>query len=211
MPHWCSNMHVFYTESEDRSELLRLHRNLTSILETPSEVKNDFEPGWLGKVVIKHGLDWENVSCRGFITDLCDYDPKSNFFALHSETAWAPIDEIWEAVIDHYPGVSFVYLAEECSEDIYVNTDATGTYIPDRFKFELCGDAPIPEGWYTNQEKPNYIEVYEYFPDFEKLAAYCLELTGKVFTAFKELKDYFIDIFEDEGDVVVCVKEFTLS
>ena len=45
MPNWCNSKCVFYTAHENKGELLRLHKNLSAIMETPSEVSNGFEPG----------------------------------------------------------------------------------------------------------------------------------------------------------------------
>jgi len=97
MPNWCSNHYAFYTDDENKDELLRLYNKLSDIMEIPSEIKNDFEPGWLGKIATEHGLDIEKISCRGWIEYLEDYEPESNFFTLQSETAWAPTDELWQS------------------------------------------------------------------------------------------------------------------
>jgi hypothetical protein len=177
-------------------------------MEKPSEVKNGFEPGWLGKVLIEHGLDWEKISCRGTIDNLDDCEPDCNFFTLDSDTAWSPTIELWEAVVAKYTGVSFVYIAEEAGSEIYINTDIEGTYFPDRFLLEIHGDAPIPEGWYPGQDKPKLFEIREHFTDFDELVYFCASLTGKEFGTLEEIQGYFSDIFDNEDNTIAGVHEF---
>jgi len=211
MPNWCYSKYAFYTNDENKDELLRLHMNLSDIIKEPSEVKNGFEPGWLGKVAISHGLNWEEVSCRGSIDYLDDYEPGNSFFTLESETAWAPTEELWEIVIGQYKGVSFVYKAEEPAESIYTNTDIEGTYFPEKYLLELYGDTSIPEGWFAGQDKPDSLDIREYFADFDELMDYCAEFTGKEFNTFEDLQNYFTGIFDGEIGVLVGIHEFTAT
>ena len=209
MPNWCNNFYAFYVKDEDKGDLARLHKNLVEVMQTPSEVKNDFEPGWLGKVAIKHGFDYEEISCRGYIRELEDYRPGDSFFTLSSETAWSPTNELWKAVIEQYTGIAFVYTAEEPGCELYINTDVEGVYFSDRYLMDIYGDAPIPEGWYHDQDKPATLEIHEYFESFDKLKEYCSKLTGKSFSTFEELRDYFETVFDNEPDVLVGVHEYS--
>jgi hypothetical protein len=179
-------------------------------MEASGEAKNAFEPGWLGLVAIKHGLDWEKeISCRGTIEHLDDYEPGSNFFSLESVSDWVPMNELWEAVMAQYEGISFVYIAEECGERIYVNTDIEGIYFPEKYLLEICGDAPIPDGWYANQDKPLCLEIREYFNNFDDLRDYFIKLTGKEFDTVEELENYLSALFDEENNTVANVLEFT--
>jgi len=207
MPNWCSSKYAFYADDENKDELLRLHNNLSGIMKTPSEVENGFEPGWLGKVAIKHGIDWESLPCKGTIEHLDRYKPGGNFFTLNAETAWSPTEELWETVIARYEGISFVYIAEEAGNGIFTNTDAAGTFFPEKYLFEIWGNAPIPEGWFAGGGKPGSLCIREYFEDFGELADYCAKLTGKEFGTFEELQSYFFGIFEEEN-IFVGIHEF---
>jgi len=179
-------------------------------METPSEVINVYEPGWLGLVAIKHGLDWEKeISCRGTIEHLDDFEPGSSFFTLESDTDWTPMYELWEAVIAQYDGISFVYTAEECGERIYINTDTEGLCLSERYLLNICSDVSIPEGWYANRNKPLCLDIREYFSSFDDLRDYCIKLTGKEFDTFEELESYLSDIFEGESNTFANVHEFT--
>jgi len=209
MPNWCSNTYAFYTKDEDKRELQKLHKKLLAILDVKSETKNDFEPGWLGKVASHHGLDWEKIPCRGHIELIDEYDGECSFFKIYTETAWCPTEELWEAVISQYEGVSLVYTAEEPGCEIYVNTDACGTYLVDKYLIEVCGDAPIPKSWFPNKEKPKCLEIREYFSSLENTLDYCSKFTGEEFNGISELKDYFAKTFSERCDVIACVHEFS--
>ena len=211
MPNWCSNHYAFYTDDENKDELLRLYNKLSDIMEIPSEIKNDFEPGWLGKVATEHGLDFEKISCRGWIEHLEDYEPESNFFTLQSETAWAPTDELWQAVVAQYEGVYFVYVAEEPGFEVFINSDSEGVYFPDKYLIEVHGDIPIPEGWYPDQDKLGCLDIREYFSDFEELADYCADFTGREFSTLEELQGYLSGIFDEEDNAFACIREFVAA
>ena len=205
----CCNKYAFYSTNENKDGLMRLQENLSSIMEAPSEDKNASGRGCLGEVAIKHGIDREKISCRGSITHLGNYEPGGSFFTLESNTDWVPMDELWETVIAQYEGVSFVYISEECGESIYINTDADGVYFPERYLLEICGDAPIPDGWYANKGKPLCFDIREYFSSFDDLMDYCAKLTGKEFDTLEGLGRYLSDIFDAEDNTCANVHEFT--
>ena len=211
MANICCCKYVFYTDDGNTDELTRLYKNLVTIIQPP-EIKNDYEPAWLGNVATWHGIDWENtISCRGSIELLGGYELGNDYFTLYSDTAWSPTDELWEAVVTQYEGVSFVYVAEEPGMGIFTNTDSEGIYLSEKYLIEIYGNAPIPEGWYPDQDKPECLEIREYFSDFEELADYCTEFTGQEFSSIEELQSYFSDIFNEEDDTYASIHEFTAA
>jgi len=204
----CCNINVFFTNDEDKSELLRLHNNISSVVQAALNAPKGPEPAWLGEIAKIHGIDIQNISCRGSIEYLEDYDPESDHVKLETETAWNPTTELWEAVASKYKGISFVYRAEEAGSDIFINTDAEGTYLPERYLLDIDGNMTIPEGWYPNQKKPEYIEIYEYFESFDALSKYCANITGITFEDFVAMKDYLDDIFASEENTTFGLREF---
>ena len=211
MANICCSKYAFYATDENKGELLRLYKNLAATMETPSEGNDAIEPGWLGSVAAKHGIDWNKISCRGSIEYLDDYDPDSYSFTLDSDTAWAPTDELWEAVVAQYKGVSFVYIAEEAGMGIFTNTDSEGIYFPERYLLEIFGNASTPESWYAGQDKPGCFEIREFFEDFEELADYCVRIMGNAFSTIEELQSYLSDIFDEVDCTFACVHEFTAA
>ncbi|MCL2047391.1 MAG: hypothetical protein FWG87_01575 [Defluviitaleaceae bacterium] len=210
MPNWCSTGYAFYTKAEDKSELSRFYKNLMEILQTPSEVENGFEPGWLGKVAIKHGLDYESVPCRGWIEHIDEYEPEHGVVTLRTDTAWGPLTELWEAVLTQYDGICFVYIAEEPGLGVFVNTDTEGLYFNEWYLLEIFGDAEVPEGWYADEESPVALDIREYFEYDGELLEYCEKFTGKKFSTVGELRAYFASIF-DGSDTIVNIHEFTTA
>ena len=207
MANMCSNKYAFFTNNESKAELMRLHKNLSAIIEPPNAPK-DYDARWLGNIAIWHEIDRSMISCRGYAGELEDYDPNSNFFTLETDTDWSPTDELWEAVIALYDGVSFVYIAEEPGSEIYVNTDIVGTYFCDRYLLELYGDVPIPDDWFIGKDKPNCLDIREYFACFDTLRDYCADFTGKELNTLEEMQDYFCSAL-DEEIAIIGVHEFT--
>jgi hypothetical protein len=178
-------------------------------MRTKSKIENGFGLGWLGDVAVKHGLKWEDIPCRGTIEFLEEYEAGSGSFGFDTETAWSPCDELWEAVIAQYDGVSHVYISEEPGMSYFVNSDTEGRFLPERFLFEVFGEVPIPDGWYAERSvKPNCLSEREYFSDFEELAEHCAEITGRKFAAIEELRGYFENVFDGKDGVIVGVHEF---
>jgi len=208
MANMCSNKYAFFTTGEDKTELKRLYQNLSSIIE-PQNAPKDYDVGWLGNIAIWHSINRDRISCRGYTGHMDDYDPNSNFFTLETETSWSPTNELWEAVIALYKGISFVYIAEEPSSDVYINTDIEGTYFCDRYRINIYGDTPIPKGWFSDEDRPEHIDISEYFECFDKLRDYFTDVTGQNFSTLEEMQTYICGLFKEESGVIAGVYEFT--
>ena len=212
MPNWCYSSYVFYSEEADEGELARLHRTIVEIMQKPSDVENGFEPGWLGKVAIAHGFDWEKIPCRGKITHIDDYTGLCSSFKLETETAWAPMDELWEAVVSRYKGVSFVYLSEESGMGIFVNTDCTGRFFPERFLLEVCLEDFVPDGWCVDCEtESTCLDVREHFCGFVGLQTRFTELTDRKFDNIEDMQRYLNDVVEGCEHGHGCVYEYSFE
>jgi hypothetical protein len=205
----CSSRYAFFADEKNKGELLRLHKKLSDIMGVTPEAQNNYDPGCLSIVAIAHGLDCEKLPCRGSIDKLGEIETERNFFTLESETDWTPMEKLWEAVIALYSGVSFFYIAEEAGADIFVNTDIEGVYIPEKYLLEIWGDIPIPEEWYTDQKKPDCLDIREHFNNLDDFTKYCANFTGEEYSTFEEWKHYFHNFFERVGNVIVGVHEFT--
>jgi len=210
MPNWCSTKYVVFTDNDDKTVLQRFYNNLTAVLNTPSDTKNSFDSGCLSYVAIKHGLNGEDIPCRGTIEYLGEYESGESFLSFETETAWGPCDELWDTIIGQYEGVSHVYISEEPGMGYFVNTDTDGRFLPEKYLLDLSGDEFIPDGWYSNcLTKPTCLEEHVYFDSFEGLMDYCTNITGKEFATLEELRDYFSSIFDEDSNVIAVVREFT--
>ena len=207
MANWCSTKYAFYTKDEDKGELLRFYGSLINVMKSPSAIPNDFGSGWLGNVLDRHGLDWEAVPCRGYISHIDD-SPDENSFTIETEAAWEPVTALWEAVLATYNGVSFVYVAEEPGNTVYINTDTLGRFFPDRYLLDIFGDGQIPENWYPGQDKPSYLDIREYFNDFASLSDYCVEIMDKQFHSVAEIDAFLSDTFDGQSLIHANIHEF---
>jgi len=211
MPNCCMNKCAFFTNSDsekNKKEIARLYKALAGIMEKPLEASNDFEPGCLREVAIAHGIDWEKIRCRGSIEILGEFEPGDMSFVIETDTAWSPTTELWDAVIEQYEDISYVYICEEPGMGIFVNTDTEGRFFVDRYLLEIWGDAPIPDGWYAGRDKPSCLEIREYFECFDKLYEFCKGVMGREFDTFDELTEYLDELFGDVDNTCANVYEF---
>jgi len=200
----CANHCTFFVKEDcevGKEALSRLFNTLSAVMKTPSEVSNGYEPGWLGKVAMAHGMNWEKISCRGSIEYLSEYEPGDCNFSLQADTAWSPTDELRDAVVALYEGVSYVYTAEESGNGVFINSDTEGRFYSERYMLDIWGDGEVPEGWFADEgeSKPKYLSVREYFSDFEELINFCTKLTGDDLSHVdspEALQEYFSGIFE---------------
>ena len=153
MPNWCySNITIVHPSEQKIKEFFA---KIDSWSKTTYS-SNGFdcpEAGirWLGNVVGNSGLaEWKkisdnrsdfvpNIRCRGSITDL-SYD--GNHIDINTETAWVPMLDMWQRLVDKYlPGADIWYTAEEGGCGLYYTNDpdVIGKYyidlweVPDEF------------------------------------------------------------------------------
>ena len=129
MPNWCfTSVQIEGPEKE----ILHLRDLIAEWISTESDIENGFGKGWLGNIARKAGLDWEQVQCRGALGDFTGevFDtPRGNkAFTFDTETAWAPMHEIWNYILDTYaPNCQYFYSAEEFGGDIWQTNDFDGS------------------------------------------------------------------------------------
>jgi hypothetical protein len=136
VPNWTSNSIAFYQEDGGKDLLeafytdIERYQNFADVNGSPSN--------WCGHYLIASKINPDDLSCRGFFTN-CELH--SNHVRIDMETAWSPLPEVYEKFAEKY-GLSFVYIAEECGSEIYVNTDVDGKFFTDRYildYFEIEG------------------------------------------------------------------------
>jgi len=243
MPNWCYSTYAFKSTNANKDNLQRLHQKLAGVVMKPSGVDMDFANGWLGEVATVHGLDFEQIPCRGEITHLDALikgggdDCGSHFeayddcyFKLETETAWCPMTELCDAVIEQYEGVSYVYVAEEAGCDIFINTDIEGQFFDQRYLLEICCNMAslIPDDWsFENVVRPVAssegseagligLDIMEYFRSFGDLQDYFTKLTGRDYETLAEMLNYLDEvIFETYGEqnsyLMANIREFTFE
>lgn len=193
MANWCDTDYAF---EGNITEVLALHKKLSSTLNTKPKVDTDFGSGWLGNVAINHGLDWKTVPCRGhiyYIDDPIICDSHASFI-LSTETAWKPLTYIWDRIIsDHYPSISYVYKAEEPGQLLYINTDTEGVYFPERYVIDM----DIPKDVLG-------VDIYKYeiYESEADLLRDLNKITNRQFNSFIEASEFFDTIASDHIAII---------
>lgn len=156
MPNWCSN---YWVVCGDKAELTDLYNSIKELenMDKPL-VENGFGKLWLGCLVSKLGGNWEKTYCRGEIISYCWSDDNPELLCINMESAWSEPTEFRRFILNHYPGISITFAAEECGMDYYVTNDSEGTTF---------------ERYYLDaSEEPLY------FATLEEACRYISELTG---------------------------------
>ena len=144
MANWCSTSYVFFSKTEEPiKKLYNAVRSATSPDRTDNRT-SDFKADWLGNILIDHGFDWKKIRCRGSVTYIREPDSNGDyyFFELSEEGAWCPQSEVFENVLTlpEYDGIQFVYMAEESGCEVYINTDTSGLFFPEKYYCEVFTD-----------------------------------------------------------------------
>ena len=108
---------------------------------------------WLADLLDASGLSSDAYDCRGYLTYLSPSLIEKEgrvFFELDTDTAWTPMEEAMEALIQAYPHVQLSYIAEELGTGIFVTNDREGDFFQEVWRIEsiLVGDDDTCQGIY---------------------------------------------------------------
>lgn len=197
MPNWCTTSYVFRGDKKEIKDFYNKIKSFTS----KERIQNDFGDYWLGNIVDGFGFDWREVRCKGHISyfpELEETDPDR--LGLSTETAWYPMTEMWNKIIEkYYPSISYVLIAEEPGCGVYINTDIEGYDFTERYRvdFKLPSkyDPQCEYGFYADCEE-DLIEAFNsIFHRKYKSYKQCKKRLSKEFKK-KEYRDkgYFLII-----------------
>jgi len=193
MPNWCDTKFVFYG---NKNEILEFYNRLKRILDSPNHISNKFKKSWLGNILMDYGFDWENAPCRGNVDDIADdvtVEGNEACFSLNTTSAWSPLTEMWDLILKkEYPSVKYVYLAIEPGAGIFINTDTSGKYLPEKHLLDLI----LP-----NDEDGEDIDVYEFYDSPEELLEDLEKYTGKKFKDIDKARRFFEEKLDEIEDV----------
>ncbi len=190
MPNWCCTSYAFYGDKATLNDFyakLKLFTSKSRWDDRPVG-KYEFGSNWLGNIVMGFGFNPNDVYCRGLITDfeLCD-----DHVSVGTETAWSPMNEVWDAITNkYYRGnkLQYVYIAEELGCDFTVNTDVNGWFFDERILID-DGDG-----------------IYEYFSDEESALRW---LNNEFGFSEKTLQDAVKKYNESHENLEINVHYFT--
>ena len=195
MPNWCTTSYVF---RGNENEIKDFSNKIKSFI-SKERIQNDFGDSWLGNIVDGFGFDYNEISCRGLVTYF-NPDDVPERLELSTETAWYPKTKMWDKIIaKYYPSITYVLLAEECGNGIYINTDLEGYDFTEKFSVDFKLPPKYhyvsPNGFYADCEE-NLIETFNSI--FHRKYKSFKQCKKRLFKEFKKKeyrdKGYFIAI-----------------
>ena len=144
---------------------------------------------WLGNLVMRLGVDWHNVYCRGTWNDL---QLKDNLLYFFTETAWQAPLELLQLIQKVYPSLEIYFSAEGEGWDSYLTNDKDARFFKSRFELDMP-----PEN--------------DYYDTIEEVAERIGEYIGRHIEPTKEAVYAAIDDFDatnEDFDAYINLKEF---
>lgn len=201
MPNWCSTKYIFRGSS---NEINYLHRKIAEWTSN-SAVQSDFGNDWLGNILYGAGLgdkvENNELRCRGSLEEL--QDPEDDCLELWTETAWAPMAKMWDAVIEalKLKTVGFAFEAEERGCEIYWIYDphGYGDFDYDQVYIDAYGSSGLDNisGYYTEEQAIRKLNAFldTNYNELEDLIKEC-----ETFNEEHEEDDWFISVHRFEFD-----------
>lgn len=156
MPNWCFTSYKCYGNKGELVELKEKFDYLNSL--SAPYTPNGFGKLWCGCLVSLLGGDWNEVYCRGELTEPPTFEKTTLCFSVMS--AWSELGEWRKFIKSKFPNIHIAYSAEESGNVYYVTNDVEGDYFPERYILD-------------------FTEGQEYFNSLEVAAEYVKNLTGK--------------------------------
>lgn len=132
MPNWCYTSYVLEGSDKDIKKIDNLLDNLMS--RKKPAIENGFGTNWLGCLVNALGGDWQKIPCRGTWSNK---ERIGNILRLTTDTAWIPLNEVFDFIHEKFPSVIYFYAAEEPGCELYSTNDVDGKYFPERYNIDL--------------------------------------------------------------------------
>lgn len=144
MCNWCSNRFVVHG---DKGQLLRFYMDMTKAISAHPDftpVDNSWKQQWVGNLFLQAGYsenevrNSDEINCRG---DVIEIGLEKDYVYIDDETAWGPNDGSMQKMLDEkYPGLEMVFRCEEPGMGVFVNTDETGRFLPERYIVDIYSE-----------------------------------------------------------------------
>lgn len=190
MSNVCFSRIAFYTEEQYVSELINLRLIIKSCKKENGsfirlkdvivyfKTNDEYELGFINGVD-----DRQEIVAIG---DILENDGDI-YFRMDTEDAWFTKIYIWEWILKlkQFEHVKVCYTSEEEGEDVFINSDRTGRFFPEKYLVDY-------------PEAPDGNDYYEYFNNVEDTIAFVNKITGKNFKTIVEIRQYQDDLIEEE-------------
>lgn len=204
MANWSNNTSVILSYKKNNENLKKVYDTIDEII---ADTRNGKCDNWetfelysrltdlTEDEILNGGLGY----IRGHFTD-AHFDEYQQVITLEWETAWEPMIEGLEYLLKSYGLYSYT-IAEEPGQKVYVNTDVTGLYFPDRFLFDAY-------------DEESGISTKEYFETEAKAVEFVRDYLGRSrgVNSFKEA-EAVIEKYnkKQKGYSYIAFEEFTLD
>lgn len=124
MPNWCSTIITFC--SDNKKDLRRFYDFVANVTNNGPSDTSGFGSSWLGNYLEEVGLNYTKYECRGSVAYLDEeINEENNSFVLQTDTAWAPMMSMWQAILDELKinSIQIFYTAYETGCCIYYTND----------------------------------------------------------------------------------------
>ena len=189
MPNWCDTSYKCVGDSKEvrklNSVLKYMEKRKTSIL------SNGFGKMWLGNLVYKLGGNWEELRCRGEITD---FSLDGNVLTINQQTAWCEQEGVRLIIEQTFPSIKVYYMEQESGCEVFCTNDASGEYFPERYFLDSFED-------------------WEYFETLDEAAKFVSKIIGHEVEpsadAIDKALDNYVEEHEEENeDIFYSFHEF---
>lgn len=207
MANLCNNtMRIFAEDSTGAANLKKVYEIIkrgeelnNSVYRIASELREDLTEEELDAVIEKSDSIQE---CRGSLifveyTQATENDDRE-YIQVDYESKWTPCLALWDIALEPYH-LKQVTLAEEPGYEVYINTDKSGKYFPEKYVVDLCVEG-LDELGNPNVEDDYYTEYYE---SKEEATKDLSRFFGKKFKDFSEVETYFEELrkIKEENDL----------
>ena len=128
MPNWCANTIAFY-QADNGNDLLDAFYADIQKYQNFTDPETGKPSNWVGHWFDEKRINTASMYTRGFFTSCELY---SSHVLINMETAWGALPEVWDSMASRY-GLEYVYISEECGNEVYVNTDMSGRFFQTRY------------------------------------------------------------------------------
>lgn len=170
MAEYCYTNYIFYSDEEESLKAFR-----SNIQELSSKCSDRLCN--IANVVL--GSSNPLVSEIGGTIE-CISSIEGNAFQIDVETKYTPDPRIWDEILKAYPDIRYVYRAEEPEFGVFINTDSSGKYFPEKYYAALIQDEEVVSEDYFETESDLLDTVHEWmlpevpggFRNFDDLIAF---------------------------------------
>lgn len=211
MPNWNYDNITIYSPTNDLDMIKKLRNDIKDALsDNPTKFnrpKNSWGKCWLGNIILEnvpYNEDNKNNEFnfyypRGSIIWWEDENNNESeiihFDCEHAWDSWMPYLQLY--LDNYYPGLKVVGLAEECGEQVYINTDIEHKFYMEKYQVEMLDD------YYYLTSDQDLIKLFtKCFPEYQ---------FKDLNSIYKFVEDYNKKKEEDElWDAIIRINEYEL-